>query len=625
MPKKITATPGSWKSNINSDLVVKGSPRISDLQITESGAYWLESVATEKGRTAIFRSHKGTTQKILPLEYNVRSRVHEYGGGAFCIGDESVFFVNGDDQQIYALSLDSEGKITQITHSPESRFADLFWDGHSGSLLAVRERHVTAEQCENSIVRILLDGQISTLARGEDFYAYPRSSPSGQYYCWISWSHPNMPWDKSLIHIVSSKNNELVRTIGEDETQSITQPCWGENDTLYFVSDKSDWWNIYSLRLSGADTQQDAVAIYTKDAEFATPLWVFAMQHFQPINNHEIAAAYTCKGFWHLDIINIETQNIHSLIKNTAWIDSVGAHNGTIACIETKTDTPTCVQFIDTKAGESQSPHIVTETLKDEFSTPQSIFFHAKNGDSGHAFFYPAFNSKYESREPVPLIVLAHGGPTGQTSAGLNYKIQFWTNRGFSVVDVNYRGSTGFGKRYREALRYQWGIADVEDLVSVVEKLIETENIDAEKVIIKGSSAGGFSVLAALTFTKRFNAGVSLYGIGDLELLAKDTHKFEKHYLDTLIGPYPQEKATYIERSPIHHTQHLDCSLLLFQGLEDKVVPPNQARKMRAAVAKKGLPVELIEFPDEGHGFRNPDNVKKMLEIELAFYQALYK
>ncbi len=623
MPKNSHAVPGTWKSNIDSTLVVNGSPRISDLVLSQSGSYWLESVASEKGRTSIFRHFQGKTENILAEGFNVRSKVHEYGGGALCVSNENVFFVNSDDQQIYRFSIHSQEKPTQVTNNTQSRFADLFWDEHGQNILAVCERHSEEKECQNCIVQIDLQGEITTLAEGLDFYAYPRVSKSGQYLCWISWSHPHMPWDQSQLSISSTQSKAPLHIIGQDERQSITQPTWGPDDTLYYVSDINDWWNIYSLTSSTLENKNQAISkpVLELDAEFATPQWVFAMQHFCPISSNEVVAAYTQNGFWHMDLINTLKQSSVTLIENTASIDSVGYCNGTIGIIESKTDTPTQVKEIDLKTRQPASLHDYTNALAKELSAPQSIYFPCNDGCRAHAFFYPAWNSKYSLSKPTPLIVLCHGGPTGQTSAALNYKIQYWTNRGFSVVDVNYRGSTGFGKPYRNALHLNWGKIDVDDVVSAVDYLIREGKVDSEKVIIKGSSAGGYSVLAALTFTERFNAGVSLYGIGDLELLALDTHKFEKYYLDTLVGPYPDGKNTYIERSPIHHTDKLNCALLLFQGLEDKVVPPNQARDMKKAVEKKGLPVELIEFPDEGHGFRNPDNIKTMLESELRFYQ----
>lgn len=631
MSEKILAAPGSWESNINTDFVVNGSPRISDLLMTSTGSYWLESIPSEKGRMAILRYHNGETTNILAEDFNVRSKVHEYGGGAFCVTETEIFFVNADDQEVYRFPIDQSEQPRKITDHPDSRFADLHWDAFSNCLIAIREQHSTQGEVKNTVVRICESGQVSALTEGDDFYSYPRISPSGKYICWISWQHPNMPWDESFLHVHERDTNKHLLSLGTEQAQSITQPTWGVDDTLYYVSDKDNWWNIFALSADDIRAKKTCVekSIFSRNAEFATPQWVFSMRHLQAISENELLAAYTQNGEWHLGVIDQKTNTYTPIIENTAWIDSVNFHAGMIGIVESQTDTPTQISLIDYHSLEKDklkrsSPHAQGQKLSEELSTPESIYLSSKNGEPVHAFFYPAFNSRYTCTEPTPLIVLCHGGPTGQTSSGLNYKIQYWTNRGFAVVDVNYRGSTGFGRKARSQLNGNWGQVDVDDVVSIVDGLIQQNKVDENKIIIKGSSAGGYSVLAALTFTNRFNAGVSLYGIGDLELLAKDTHKFEKYYLDSLVGPYPQERQKYIDRSPIHHTEKLNCPLLLFQGLEDKVVPPEQAQKIQEALKKKGLDVKLVEYSDEGHGFRNPENTKHMLETELAFYQRTF-
>ena len=622
MSEKNGGAPGNWESNINEKSVVNGSPRFADLVMAESGTYWLESIAAEKGRMSIFRLAGGHAENILAPGFSARSKVHEYGGGALCVSETDVFFVNASDQQIYQFPISLNQEPKQLT-STSSRFADLSWDPYSQSLFAVSEKHAQNREPSNSIVRISLAGDIETLAEGDDFYSYPRVSPSGKYLCWISWSHPNMPWDKSELHLIELDSQAVIHTWGEDEPQSITQPSWGPQDTLYFVSDITDWWNIYAvdLRELPIPDARSARAVFPASAEFATPQWAFGMQHFCVISRTKLAVAYTKDGFWHLDYVDTSDNSVSSLVEETAWIDRVVYSNGVVGFIESKTDAQPNICLIELATKSARTAHQEKTELLAEFSKPESMYFPCEDGAKGHAFFYRPHNSRYTCDVPPPLIVLCHGGPTGQTSAGLNYKIQYWTNRGFAVVDVNYRGSTGFGRPYRSALKEAWGIIDVQDVVSAVDYLISESRVDPDKIIIKGSSAGGFSVLAALTFTDKFNAGVSLYGIGDLESLASDTHKFEKYYLESLVGPYPETKERYAERSPIHHTRNLNCALLLFQGLEDQVVPANQAREMKKVVEKKGLPVELVEFPDEGHGFRNPVNIKKMLKIELAFYR----
>ncbi len=565
----------------------------------------------------------------MPYPYSARSKVHEYGGGSYCFGDNTLYFCEASDQQIYALPLDGSEQIKKITDLPQSRFADLIWDAVRERIIAVHEYHHSDHKVDNNLVAIELNGKLSVLAEGDDFYAYPRLNASATKLTWISWNHPHMPWDATQLWTANiDTHGQLTNSLTFDggDTNSLLQPAWGKDDTLFFVSDNDNWWNLYCVPVTDETTQlrwQNCRQITQLEAEFATPLWVFAMQNYAIIDTNFIVASYTKEGRWHLCRIDIATGSMTQIDEPCSSLSYLQAEGEKVTFIR---GTATKFQHLCLLTHSVVKP--VFEQPDDdieEVSRAQAIRFATTLDEFAYAFFYRPCNTNYECDGPPPAIVICHGGPTGQTDDTLNNKIQFWTSRGFAVIDVNYRGSTGFGRHYRQRLNRQWGVFDVEDIVKAVDYLVSKKEIDPNKVVVKGSSAGGFTVLAALAFTDRFSAGVSLYGIGDLELLASDTHKFEARYLDSLVGAYPSEKSVYQQRSPINAVGQLNCPLLLLQGLEDKVVPPNQARRMAECVRNKGLPVALVEFPDEGHGFRAGATIKKMLDAELYFYQCIFE
>ena len=653
MTKKKNAEPGTWTSNIDAFLVANGSARLADLRRHKSATYWLESVAAEQGRMTIIRHQHGETESILPQPFNVRSKVHEYGGAPYCLSNDAIYFVNARDQAIYRIPLSENSQdLSQLHSTPEKiyqaeglRFGDLIWAAGPQTIIAVCEQHQSAHSANstsedntevlNRVVSIDLNGQISTLTSGADFYAYPRYDSTQGKLCWITWDHPNMPWDKTTLWTATlnqdgslSEPRALRETANSENSESIVQPTWADNGDLFYISDRNNWWNVYRQpRTKKSAKQPEPIRqpepIKETNAEYATPLWVLGMQQYA-IADNTLYAAKNKSGQWSIECIDLNTLATTTLPHSFSAVDSMWADKSGAYFIASTPSRFASVYKLDSDSHELSVLSECSEAALNELSSPESMFFNTSTGDAIHAFYYPPFNSAYHSEKSPPLIVLCHGGPTGQTSSELNYKIQYWTNRGFAVVDVNYRGSTGFGRSFRKTLYKQWGVFDVEDVVTVVDQLIADKKADKNQIIIKGSSAGGYTVLAALAFSKRFNAGVSLYGIGDLTLLATDTHKFEKYYLEQLIGAYPSEKELYKTRSPINSSEQLDCPILLFQGLEDNVVPPNQARIMAEAVEKKGLPVALVEFPDEGHGFRSPKNIEHMLEVELYFYQKIF-
>jgi dipeptidyl aminopeptidase/acylaminoacyl peptidase len=613
--KASVTPPGQWPSEISASLVAQGSTRLAEPRLHKEKCYWLESLNHEKGRMSLMCDGDNEPLSILPAPYSIRSKVHEYGGNAYCFLGDEVCFVNAEDQQIYRLK--PEGDIFQLSRASDMRFADLHPHPKLPLLVAVAEQHCPNE-IRNLLIAINVDtGDLTILRDNADFFAYPRFNPSGDKLCWVSWNQPDMPWDSTQLWFAEFGNGTLssINQVPSPQAESVVQPEWRNDDELLFISDRDNWWNVFSH-----DTRKNHThCICEKRAEFATPLWTLGMSNYCLLGSHTALVSYTSEGLWHAAELNIETGAL-SLIRsslNTFHSFSRG-DNSAIMVAAGASQAPGIwlyrhKQLSQIRASTSIDPKLVSKADIVSFST--------QAGEIAHAFYYPPLNPKCHSDEPPPLIVLCHGGPTGQSDASLNLKIQFWTSRGFAVADVNYRGSTGYGRKYRQSLYGHWGVKDVQDVVTAAQALVKQGRADPEKLIIKGSSAGGYTVLAALTFADTFKVGVSLYGIGDLELLAQHTHKFEARYLDQLVGPYPQQKALYLKRSPIHHSKKLDCAMLLFQGLEDKVVPPEQAQLMAQAVRDKNLPVCLIEYADEGHGFRSTENIEHMLNSELSFYQ----
>jgi dipeptidyl aminopeptidase/acylaminoacyl peptidase len=548
--------------------------------------------------------------------------VHEYGGMAYTLSESCIYFVNASDQRIYQQIIGAK-KPTPITEAGP-RFADLILDSANNRLIAICEQHNKTSEPENYLVGVSLETdnpQLTPLARGADFYAYPRISPNGKNLCWIEWNHPNMPWDSTQlwqadIHNHCLENKQLIA--GGDGHEAIFQPQWSPDSKLYYVSDRDNWWNIYSA---------DKGIILAMPAEFATPLWQFGMSTYDFIDANTIGCLWTQQGVWYcgyLDIATAELNHVECLYKcmQAAW-----CHGNSLFMVA---GAPYIADEIVAVSQQGKVESIYSPSSLDieqeNLAIPESINFSTADNSSVQAFFYPPTSSRYcgNDKELPPVIAMCHGGPTGATDCSLNLKIQYWTNRGFAVVDINYRGSTGFGRDYRNALNGAWGIADIEDMQYVINYLTKQQKIDPERCIIRGSSAGGYTVLSALTFTDTFKTGASLYGIGNLESLVSDTHKFESRYLDKLVGAYPEKKEIYQQRSPINHIQRLNCPVIFLQGLEDKVVPPNQAELMVNSLKKQGIDVVYIKFPDEGHGFRKSENIVHAMESELTFYSDVF-
>lgn len=619
---------GSWKSPITPELIASETIRLGQIALDGEDIYWLEMRPKEEGRYVVVqRTPDGRMTDVTPPPFNVRTRVHEYGGGAFVVANGTVYFSNYTDQRLYH---QRPGAPPQpITPEGAFRYADGVIDHRRNRLLCVREDHTDAgREAINTLVGIALEGDDSggeVLVSGNDFYASPRLSPDGSRLAWITWNHPNMPWDGTELWVVELKDDGSIGKVeqvagGPDE--SIFQPEWSPDGVLYFVSDRTGWWNLYRWR--GGQVEP----LCQMEAEFGRPQWIFGMSTYAFESANRIICTYNEQGNWRLASLDTDTRKLERIETPYAEMAYLQAGPGCVVfCAGSPTEPPSIVR-LDLATRQLDVLRRSSDVAIDAgyLSYPQALEFPTEHGLTAYAFFYPPQNRDYiaPSGERPPLLVKSHGGPTSATSTALDLGIQYWTSRGIAVLDVNYGGSNGYGRAYRQRLNSQWGIVDVDDCVNGARYLVERGEVDGEELAIDGGSAGGYTTLCALTFRDLFKAGASYYGISDLEALAKETHKFESRYLDSMIGPYPEQRDLYRQRSPIHFTDRLSCPMILFQGLEDEVVPPNQAEMMVEALRKKGLPVAYVPFAGEQHGFRRAENIKRSLEAELYFYAKVF-
>ncbi len=621
---------GSWKSPITSDLIVAETIRLGQIALDGQDVYWVESRPTEGGRYVIVRrTSDGRMTDVTPLPFNARTRVHEYGGGAFVVADGqavAVYFSDFADQRLYRQDAGAEPR--PITPEASLRYADGVIVPRRGRMICIREDHTNSErEAVNAIVSLDLEGGDSgqVLVSGNDFYSSPRLSPDGSRLAWLTWNHPNMPWNGTELWVgelrADGSLGQAERVAGGEE-ESIFQPEWSPDGVLHFVSDRTGWWNLYRWR----DGQVEPLV--EMEAEFGLPQWIFGMSIYAFESARRIICAYTQQGTWRLASLDTTTGKLEPIETPYTEIEYVRAAPGRAVFLAGSPTEPLSIIQLDLATRRLEVLRRSGEIAIDPeyLSIPQEIEFPTENGLTAHAFFYAPKNRDYvaPSGERPPLLVIIHGGPTGATSSTLSLGIQYWTSRGMAVLDVNYGGSTGYGRAYRQRLEGQWGVVDVDDCVNGARYLVERDEVDENRLAIRGGSAGGYTTLSALTFRDIFKAGASYYGISDLEALAKDTHKFESRYLDRLVGPYPERRDLYKERSPIHFTHRLSCPMILFQGLEDKVVPPNQAETMFEAVRAKGLPVAYLPFEGEQHGFRRAENIKRALDAELYFYSKVF-
>lgn len=627
-----TAPYGSWRSPISGAMLASSGIRLGEPAVTGTAVYWLEGRPLEGGRNVLARRDAdGTTQDVTPEGFNTRTMVHEYGGGAYWVHGDTVFWVNFADQRLYRQDPgEAPRPITPEPPAPGSlRYADGTLTPDGRLIVCVQEEHREDGEVINRLVAFPADGSAPPrpIAEGHDFYSFPRISPDGLRLTWTTWDHPNMPWDSVALWVADmAANGSLsnVRQVAGGPAESIFQPAWSPDGTLHFVSDRSGWWNLYALR------GDEVEALAPMEAEFGVPQWVFGLSTYAFLSGGRIACIYGQNGIDHLGIIEPGSGQVTEL--PTRWTvlsyllsDPAGERLIFLGASATEAEA---VISLDPASGDATvlKRSMSLDVDPGYLSVPRPIECPTEDGLTAHALYYPPANKDYTgpADEKPPLLVFSHGGPTSQTDSSLDLRIQFWTSRGIAVVDVNYGGSTGYGREYRERLKGNWGIVDTADCVNAARYLVEQGEVDGERLAIRGGSAGGFTTLACLAFYDVFAAGASYYGVADLAALATDTHKFESRYLDGLVGPYPEAAETYRERSALHHANRITAPLILFQGLEDKVVPPSQSEAMVEVLAENNVPHAYVAFEGEQHGFRRAETIQRASEAELYFYSRFF-
>ena len=621
---------GSWKSPIAAEMLIGGGRRrLSEIRCDRNDIYWLDGRSKEGGRQVIMRlSPDGEMKDLTPTEFNSRNAVHEYGGGSYAVRDRAVYFTNWSDQRIYVQR--DGGDPAPLTSEPSvprgARFADLTITANGKYLLCVRETHTDdGNEAVNEIVAVDTGtGSEKVIATGRDFYCAPRECGGHDGIAWTEWDHPNMPWDgNSLMSGSFDANDAAVSTTAElvgGTGESVVQPSWGSNGLLHFATDRSGWWNVYVWR------DGEMVNLLDEESDHGRPDWQFGFSSYAHLADGKIALG---KG-------GVTSGSIVLIAPGSNSNQTIDIPFSEVSYV---TASPDGKSILFVGASPTQEPAVVRLELATEMcetiyspsevnvepgylSSPQHIVFPTTENGAAHAYYYEPTNQDFAAPdgELPPLVTICHGGPTSASGTGLDLSTHYWTSRGFAVVDVNYRGSSGYGKVYRDALKGKWGIYDTDDCIAAAQHLIDQGLVDKDRVIIRGGSAGGYTTINALTFHDFFAAGAALYGIADLMVFIGDTHKYESRYLESLVGPYPAEAQRYHDRSAINFMDQLATPMIVLQGLEDEIVPPSQAEIMVDALESKGLPYAYIGFPGEQHGFRQAANIIRAQEAELYFY-----
>jgi dipeptidyl aminopeptidase/acylaminoacyl peptidase len=616
-----TAPYGSWVSPISVDQLTASSVGLSAVQIDGRHVYWLEARADEGGRVSLWRRLIAGDEpaEVTPAPANVRDKVHEYGGGEYHVSDGTVVYSEYRDGRLYVVRGDA--KPRPITPDGAFRFGDIRVHPERRLVLAVREDHSGGCEPANTIVALDLDGPNlhggAVLCAGADFYSTPELSASGRL-AWTQWNHPNMPWDSTTIMagLLSGTTILSSQPVAGGPSESAVHPRW-LGDKLIFVSDRTNWWNLYMW------SEEGVRALCTTEAEFCEPQWVLGQHPYAIIDHDHLLCSINRSGEESIAVLGISDGELHQLAPSRTAASSLAAGGRSAAAVLNYPDRPPALALLDLEHASCTIVRSSAPMIMDAASVSLARLV-SWAGEQGpiYGYFYPPVNADYSAPAGSlpPLITLSHGGPTSFAAPDFKIAYQFWTSRGFAILDVNYSGSTGYGRAYRDRLKGRWGVVDVQDCIAGALSMGVQRLADPTRMTIRGGSAGGFTTLAALTTSDVFAAGVSQYGIADLEALATDTHKFEARYLDSLVGPYPQERAVYIERSPIHHLDQLSAPILLLQGTEDRVVPPTQAEMLAEAARQKHLPVALIMFEGEGHGFRSADTIKAATEAQIYFF-----
>jgi acetyl esterase/lipase len=655
---KAKAPYGTWRSPISASAVAEAASRPGDLVVDGLDIYIGESRPDEAGRVAIVKlaaAAGAASEDVLPAPYSARSRVHEYGGGAFNVRAGHLVFVHDADQALYLRGPgERPRRLTPLLTGGQRRFAEPIFDTPRERILAIVEEHVASgKEPENAVAAIgygSRTGRYEILLRGQHFYSSLRLSPDARRLAWLSWRHPCMPWDGTelwLAELDSRGVPKVPRRIAGGTRESILQPEWDASGALRFISDQSGYWNLYRW-----DAESGAQPLCPRSADFGAPQWVFGMSSYCGLPGGDALCTLTEGGVWRLARLRAESSELDLLdLPYTEYSTLRAAPEGAALLVASPTVSTSLMHFdaetsslrslrrygslglgsLGLGSAGSSSPGTASggddeAALAARISQPSAVEFLSDDGMRAYGLFYPPLHPDYEAPagEKPPLLVRCHGGPTSQASTGLNLRTQYWTSRGFAVLEVNYRGSSGYGRAYRDALRGQWGIGEVLDCIAGANALAQRGLCDSQRACISGGSAGGYTALAALTFHDVFAAGAIYYGVSDLSALARDTHKFESRYLEGLVGPYPEMAARYTERSPLSHLDRLERPTLFFHGMQDKVTPPNQATTIAKALEEKGVPVAFLAFADEGHGFRHAETIRRTLDGEFYFYCRIF-
>ena len=622
MQTKSSAPYGSWPSPVSVEFVAgKERSLTPNLQVDGDDLYFIEARPDEGGRQVLMRrTPDGKVEAAIPEAFNVRTRYLEYGGTCFLVRQGEIYFVHLSDQQIYKTRMGEQP--VQLTHDPLSRFADLSWDEKHGRLLALREVQASPES-KNSICSIdLTSGEIQDLVSGRDFYLSPRLNRDSTQLLWISWDHPNMAWNGTELWVAQVGADGAIRSpkkIAGDSSHGVCQPQWSGTNDILFVAELDQWFNLYRYQ------EGSISAVHPMNAEFAYPDWTPGQKQYATAQR-TICASFHSNGA--AKLLMVQDGQSRILTSSFASLGCLEAGQDRFFALATFSNQPAAIVQVSLEGEISEVFSSYPLKLSSScISVAQELQYPTEDQGVGYAWFYAPKNDRFQGpdSEKPPLIVTCHGGPTAMSAGDFKKSVQFWTSRGYAVVDVNYGGSSGYGRNYRERLRQNWGLVDVSDCASAVKHLANRGEIDPNRVAIRGGSAGGYTTLAALTFTQGvFSVGASYFGVSELELLAKETHKLESRYLDQLVGPYPADIAKYKERSPLEHVEKLRCPIVFFQGDEDRVVPPNQSQLMYDSLKSKGIFSEYHLYAGEGHGFRKAETVQHSLKAEHGFYAKVF-
>jgi len=635
MTARATLPYGSWPSPISAADVARARLRLGFPTVHDSDVWWQETRPEEGGRTTVIHLRDGHRTELLPPPWDARTRVHEYGGRSYLpvpvAGGYALVFSHYEDQRLHRLD-PGDAKPRPLTPEPAVpgglRYADYVLSPDGAEVWCVCEGH-TPDGIRRAIVAVPLDGSaaqdasaIRELVSGADFYASPAPSPDGGRLAWVQWNHPRMPWEGTELRVATLENGQAVTpyTVKGGLTESALAPIWRDEESLYVVSDWPGWWNIYQVGLHG----ESATALYPAEEEFAAPLWTLGGMPYALLEDGRLAVLHG-EGDMRLGIYDPETLELTDVdVPYEHWQPALSAHGTAVVGIAGGPTTPPTVVRIDTATGRSEALRSELTDLPDAayLPRPRAEQLEGPFGRPVHALVYPPASPDAEgpADELPPFVVFVHGGPTSRASTVLSLERAYFTSRGIGVVEVNYGGSSGYGRAYRERLRRQWGVVDVEDAVAAARALAAGGIADPARIAIRGGSAGGWTTLAAVTQTDVFKAGTSYFGISDLKTFADATHDFESRYLFSLVGPLPGFERAYEERSPLNRADKTSCPVLLLQGLDDPIVPPDQSERFAQALAAKKVPYAYLTFEGESHGFRRAETVIACLEAELAFY-----